>query len=161
MPDEINLTPSAIPGISRVDPPEIKRADPQEVLEALFDSLITKGFVTKEVKLGDITFVLKPLSTGEFLEAETVYIATVNAVPNDVVGKVRMISSLSHAIISVNGVSIENSDVNIERANRDKLHNLLMKLPPSAIDYLQEAFRAVTAEQEKMFSDLSGKIENF
>ncbi len=147
--------------VKKVEPAEVKKLSTEEHLEKLFDSLITKNYITKEIKVGNLTLVLKPLSSGELLEADTIYIASVSSIPNDVVSRARMVSTLSYAIESVNGHKITSEDKEEERSLKNKLYNLLMKLPPSVLDNIYSEYMELVNQQNDLFKDVGENIENF
>lgn len=148
-------------GIEKVDPPEIKKVEENKRFEDMLDSLITDNLITKDVTVGKTTFVLKTLSVGEYLESAYIYIASIPEIPNDVVSRVRLISNLSYAIVSINGRTIENEDKEKERDEREKLYATLLKMPPPVIDSLSLAFAELIEEQNKLFGNIGETIENF
>lgn len=136
---------------------EVKEVNKEERLTRMFDELITKNYITKEVKIEGINVTIRPLKTDEFLESEMVPVSSLSTVPPDVIARLRMVSTLSAAIISINGVEI----LEDEKDLRSKVHKLLMKLPPAVIDHLFNEYRILQDEQAKMFLDVQEKIENF
>lgn len=151
----------SIAGIEKVDPPEIKKVEESKRFEDMLDSLITDNVITKEVTIGKNVFVLKTLSTGEYLESAYIYIASIPDIPNDVVSRVRLISNLSYAVVSINGMVIESEDKEKEQREREKLYTTLLKMPPPVIDSLSIAFGELIEEQNKLFGNIGETIENF
>lgn len=147
--------------VTKVPPAEVKTLTDDEHFEALFDELITKNQITKEVVVGNLTLTLKPLSTASYLEAETVYIATVATIPADVISRVRMVSNLSYAIEAINGRKVEKGNKDEDRDARSKMYTLLMKLPPSAIDIINNAYVSLLKEYNSLYEGVNDKIENF
>ena len=144
----------------KVEPAKVEKEDKIEAIERLFDDLLTKNYITDTVKVGGMEFVIHPLSTAEFLEAETVYIASVASVPRDVVDRVRLVSTLAYAIVSINGIAIsDNSTTGTDE--RSKVHTMLMKLPPAMIDTLHNKYKELVDTQSKVFENVDDKIENF
>jgi hypothetical protein len=140
---------------------KLEKKTDEQILEELFDELISTGKMTREVKVGKLTFIIKPLSTAEVLDAETVYIASLSSVPPDVISRVRTVSTLSHAIISVNGREVPNDDKDKARDMQSKLRELLLKLPPSVLDTIILKYRELVDDQTKVYEDLAENTENF
>lgn len=162
MSENSNFIPAhELPGIEKVEAPEIKKEENTKRLDELLDSLIMDSFITKEVTIGKTKFVLKTLSTGEFIESSYVYIAAAANVSDDIVARVRLISNLSYAIVSINDVPIETEDKAKERDERDKIYSMLLKMPPPAVDALTAAFGELVEEQNNAFSNLGDNITNF
>ena len=147
--------------IKQVPPAEVKMLPEEDYFEKLFDDLVTKNQITKDVTIGDLTLTLKPLSTAAHLEAETVYIATVSTVPADVINRVRAVSNLSYAVEAINGHKVEKGDKDKDREARSNLYTLLMKLPPAAVDIINNHYIQLLKEHNSMYEGVNEKIENF
>lgn len=139
---------------------EVKKKGMNEQLEAIFDQFISKGNITEVVQVGDLKLLMRPLSTQEFLEAETVYVASVSSVPQDVVNRVRTISNLVHAVVAVNDIPMP-TDKDELRDAQGKLNEMFMKLPPSVMDAITVKYREVVSKQSKLYEDVVDNIENF
>lgn len=144
----------------------IRVAKKEETFEALFSKLIDSGKVTKDSFLGDVKFTMSPLSTNEFLESESIYLANFVHVPKDVIERARMISNLAYAITAINDILIHSSEEDGEkdssiRQARARLYEKLSSLPPYAIDILYKDYKEMVSEQSKVFSKAEEMIENF
>lgn len=138
--------------------PEVKQASQEETFEQLFDQLLTDNKITKDVKVKNVTLTLQPLSTSEYLEAETIHISNISTVPADVIHRFRMVSTLAYSVVAINGIEIEEEN---KRDIRLKIHKMLLKVPPSVIDYMYGKYTELVNEQSKMYVDLEENIENF
>ncbi len=126
--------------------------------ESFFDNLITKGYIEKEREiLKGFTVKVRPLNSDEQIGAESITIANNPYVPRDTIEKIRVISMLSKAIVSVNGVAIEGKEA------RKKLHEKLLSLPTHINDDLYALYVDCIEEQRKLYMDeeLGEKIEAF
>ena len=137
-----------------------------EDLNLFFDNFIKSGEVIKEKEVAPGFVVkLRVLNTGELLSAETVMLSIENT-PSDIVAKVRAASILSQAIISINGINIEKSDMNPETigARRLGLYRQLLKTPAIIVQktyalYVDGAKDQV--EHYDNFDETLEKIKNF
>lgn len=134
-----------------------------EDLDAIFDVLIEKGRVEleKEVFPG-FTVKLKSLSTAELLSAESmVGFANDPNVARDIVQKARQVSTLSRAILAINGSDIELVGPEIKDIDntirRQALHERLMRLPPNRIDDIYAFYLDCVRQEEKLYLDF-GKV---
>lgn len=157
----IDAKNTTIPGIGEVPSAEVKKADQSEFLDKMFEEVLTSGTITGEVLIGPLRLVLRPLTTREYLEADTVYIATVVDIPKDIVNRVRVVSNLSYAIVSVNEQEITFSNGEEERKVRSHLNDLLMKLSPSAIDMINDKYMELVKQQAEIYSKAGELTENF
>lgn len=132
-----------------------------DILTEAFDALITKGKITREVDIsGLVKLTMSPLSTSQFLEADTVYIAAVPNVPADVVARVRTVSCIVHSIVAINGKPVPTGTED-EKSFRDSLFAQFMKLPPAVLDNLAAEYRSLVDEQRKLFTSMEDVVENF
>lgn len=139
---------------------EVAHKEEEDFLMEAFDKLLTKGKLTRDVTIGDLTLTLSPLSTSEFLEAETVYIAAMPNIPSDVVSRVRSVSSLVHAVCAVNGRPVP-TERDADKKFRDKLYEQFMKLPPAVVDTVAIKYREIVEEQNSLYSNLGTNVVNF
>lgn len=136
-------------------------------LSLFFDNLITKGQLTREVKLTEgLTIELKVLDTWETLMADSrIALALIEGV-RDVTNRARMVSQLASATVSVNGVDIKQESLtDKENAMRiDELYQKYLKLPPSLLDLLNEEYKKLAEEQMEFYKnpdEVSKNLENF
>lgn len=134
---------------------------------ALFDQLISNNFITEDVIVDGVKFTLKTLSSQEYLDSDTIYMATLSGLPADVIGRARMISNLAYSIVAINDVSVIESE-RYKREERQKLYEHLYKLPPWIIDELNKVFVKIMRMQQETTTELYGvpmkaaeQIENF
>jgi hypothetical protein len=139
---------------------EVTKLSNDERFESIFNELVTKNYITDEVCLGDATFVIKPLTAGELLEAESVQLAASDRVPKDIVARVRMVSTLSYAILSINGIPVDREKPE-DKDGKLNLYKLLMKLPPAFIDQLYSSYLKLVETQNKTILNFSKDVENF
>lgn len=137
--------------------------------EIFFNEVITKGIVTKEREITKgFRVKLRPLDAGEQVTSQMVMARDNPYIPSDTVDKVRMVSMLSRAIISINDVPIQKEDndknQNLDRIN--KLYKRLMNLPASIVDGTYKLYLDCAEEQRLLYdpgegTDLGEKAENF
>lgn len=146
---------------------ELEKEKITKDLTLFFDNIISKGYMTREVKLTeDLTIELKVLDTWETLQADSrIPLLFVEGV-RDVSSRARIISELATATISVNGIDIKREDLtDKENALRvEELYQKYLKLPPSLLDKLQQEYVKLSNEQLDFYTkpeELSEKIENF
>lgn len=137
---------------------------------SIFDQLISNNFITKDVKIEDMVFTIKTLSSKEYLDSDIIYLATLKYVPEDVIARARIMSNLAYAIISINGIPVheENDDLETRENNTQELYKHLCSLPPWIIDELAKEQRNLMVKQNKFLeenvgdsSKTSEAIENF
>lgn len=107
---------------------------------------------------------LRPLSSGESINAESLVIASNPLIPADTILKIRSVSRLSKAIISINNIDIIEEDWDREKKDEamKALYKKLMDLPGSVIDEIYKFFIEVSDREKELYSkDLNEKIENF
>jgi len=132
----------------------------------LFDQLVTNNFITKDVVVDGVKFTLKTLSSQDYLESDTIYMATMSGLPMDVIGRARMISNLAYSITAINDVPVVDFEFS-RRNDRQKLYENLYKLPPWMIDQLNVVFLEIMKIKNTEAQDLNmpgratEQIENF
>ena len=139
----------------------------EDDLYSFFDNFIKKGVVIKEKEIvPGFNIKIKVLDTGELLSAESVLSVTNPNIPYDIIQKVRAASVLSQAIISINGINVEQpdapTDVNYQR--RSGLYSKLLKMPALVIQQSYELYIEAVREQNSLYNnqvDMSDKVENF
>lgn len=134
---------------------------------AIFDQLISNNFITEDVVIDGVKFTLKTLSSQEYLDSDSIYLATLSGLPNDVVGRARMISNLAYAIIAINEIPVVENESE-KRAARQKLYDQLYKLPPWIIDELNKVFMSIMRIKYDTIQDVdkgeggaAERIQNF
>lgn len=136
----------------------------------IFDQLISKNYMTKDVMIDGIKFTIKTLSSSEYLDADSIYIATLPYIPQDVISRARMISNLAYAIISINDIPVYEEGCKPKEKEKaiHKLYEHLRELPPAIIDVLAKELNALLIKQSDIMKetfDSPGKakeaIENF
>lgn len=134
---------------------------------SLFDQLISNNFMTEDVIVDGVKFTLKTLSSQEYLDSDTIYMATLSGLPADVIGRARMISNLAYSVTAINDVPVVESD-RYKREERQKLYEHLYKLPPWIIDKLNKVFMKIMRIQYDTTTELysspakaAEQIENF
>lgn len=135
---------------------------------SLFDAIITKGTITGEVNLGDnLNITLKVLDTGELLAAEAEATTNHPFMPDDIVSRGRIVSILTAATVSLNGIEIEQSSLSKEdnRLRKRTLFKKYMALPVHLVDKAHNKYKELQAKQEKMFTksidEIQEDIKNF
>ena len=135
--------------------------------EIFMDNLITKGKIEKEKEITpEFKIKLRPLDVDEQIIAESVVMANNPYIPYDTVQKIRAISILSKAIISINSIPIckEDTSEKEEEEIRGKLYKKMMKLPGSIIDDAYNFYFETVLEKKKLYQDgdaLNENIKNF
>lgn len=137
-------------------------------IASLFDAIITKGSITGEVTLGDnLNILLKVLDTGELLAAEAEATTNHPFMPDDIVSRGRIVSILTSATVSLNGIEIEQSNLSKEenRIRRQTLFKKYMALPTHLVDKAYTKYKELQEEQQKVYAkpieELEADIENF
>lgn len=133
--------------------------------EKAFETLLMKGTIEEEREVvPGFKVKLRPLSSGESINAESLVIASNPLIPADTILKIRSVSRLSKAIISINNIDIIEEDWDREKKDEamKALYKKLMDLPGSVIDEIYEFFIEVSNREKELYSkDLNEKIENF
>lgn len=132
----------------------------KNVFDNMFESLINKGYVTKEIALDNLKLTMKVLDTAEILQADAVFTESSGNIPEDVLHRLRVVSNLSYAIMSINDVTVP-KDAKEAYEMRHQIREILMKLPPTVIEYLAKQYRTMVDEQDKIYENLGEHIENF
>lgn len=137
-------------------------------IASLFDAIITKGSITGEVTLGDnLNILLKVLDTGELLAAEAEATTNHPFMPDDIVSRGRIVSILTSATVSLNGIEIEQPNLTKEenRIRRQTLFKKYMALPTHLVDKAYTKYKELQEKQQKVYSkpieEIEADIENF
>ena len=137
-------------------------------IASLFDAIITQGSVTGEVTLGEnLNIMLKVLDTGELLAAEAEATTNHPFMPDDIVSRGRIVSILTAATVSLNGIDIEQKHLTKED-NRVRKHTLFKKymaLPVYLVDEAYAKYKELQEKQKNIYTkpvnELQEDIENF
>lgn len=143
-----------------------KKPRPSFEFEVFFDNLITKGRVVKEKQIAaGFKVQMRPLSAQQQLAAEAIVVAANPYMPIDTVEKLRGVSIVSQAILSVNDVliEVEGAAQADNEVKRRALHENLMKLPTVVLDELYKFYIECVKEQNKVYApgEMEKNIENF
>ena len=137
-------------------------------IASLFDAIITKGSITGEVTLGDnLNITLKVLDTGELLAAEAEATTNHPFMPDDIISRGRIVSILTAATVSLNGIEIEQAKLTKEenRARKQTLFKKYMGLPVHLVDKAYNKYKELQEKQREMYSkpvdELQEGIKNF
>ncbi len=146
---------------------KIGNVNPDDKFAAIFDQLISNNFITEDITIDGVKFTLKTLSSREYLDSDSIYLATLPGLPVDIVGRARMISNLAYSIIAINDIPVIESEQN-KRAERQALFEKLYKLPPWIIDELNKVFVKIMRMQQDTVVELNNipgkaaeQMENF
>lgn len=137
-------------------------------IASLFDAIITQGVVTGEVTLGDnLNISLKVLDTGELLAAEAEATTNHPFMPDDIVSRGRIVSILTTATVSLNGIDIEQPNLSKEdnRIRKQTVFKKYMALPVHLVDKAYAKYKELQEEQQKIYSkpveEFQEDIKNF
>ena len=137
-------------------------------IASLFDAIITKGSITGEVTLGDnLNILLKVLDTGELLAAEAEATTNHPFMPDDIVSRGRIVSILTAATVSLNGIEIEQDNLTKEenRIRKQTLFKKYMALPVYLVDKAYAKYKELQEKQQKVYTkpieELEVDVENF
>ena len=136
-------------------------------LSIFFDNLITKGKVSKEIKLSDnLTIEIRTLDTWETLMADArIPLDLINGA-SDISTRARYVSILASATVSINGIDINQPTLtSSENGQRiDEVYKKYMSLPPALLDVLREEYDNLVKEQMEFYNkpeEVARNIENF
>lgn len=146
---------------------KIANVTPDDKFAAIFDQLISNNFLTEDITIDGAKFTLKTLSSKEYLDSDSIYLATLPGLPADIVGRARMISNLAYSIVAINDIPVVESEQN-KRSERQALFEKLYKLPPWIIDELNKVFMKIMRMQQSTVTELNSvpgkaaeQMENF
>jgi len=136
-------------------------------LENLFDNIIKDGFKSKEKEIvPGFKVKLRPLSYNELVKAEAEISRRNPDIPADVTVKLRCGKILAAAIISINGVLIEDDSDTIEgnTARRTYLYDKLVTGPAVILQDTYVYYINTVAEEEAFYrndKETVEAVENF
>ena len=134
-------------------------------LDGIVESLMNYGDVTRKVEIGNVEFVIKPLTSEEVLLANST-----NALKelqdelkeeelqafNDVFSTSRLIAIASFYVVEVNGIVIHKAedDMNTKVKKAKEFRKKLRKMPPPVLDKLVQEHAKVLEERSKVYENI-------
>lgn len=132
-------------------------------INSMFDAIISKSELTDTFELiPGLNITLKTLNTGEILSAEADAVTNNIKLPLDVMGRGRIISLLTAATQSINGVDIiqDNLSDADNYVRKISLHNKYLKLPPELVDIAYGKYNKLQSDKVELLNKPIEEISN-